>query len=118
MRYTNSLLSVLVLASVAGSAIAGPISDVTDKLLAKTPEAAFDEAVAKNDLRLLTIPFCDDVAPGFDFRAYKGKDLQNNDLGIACHTLLGDDEMKALFRLEDWVAKYNALMFEKLAAAR
>jgi hypothetical protein len=114
---SKKLIFVLVIASIVHGASAGTISEVTEKMLARTPEAAFEDAVAKNDLRVLTIPFCDEVAPGFDFRAYKGKELQNNDLGMTCRSVLGEDELKALLRLEAWVGKYNSLVFDKLKDA-
>jgi hypothetical protein len=118
VRTARHIIQILFVALFAQGANAGTISQVADKLLAKSPETAFEEAVAKDDLRLITIPFCDEAAPGFDFRSYKGERPINNDLGMSCRSLLGDDEMKALLRLEAWVGKYNSLVFKKLDTAK
>jgi len=116
-RLQKSLLFLMFL-STANTVHAGTISEVSEKLMAKTPESAFQEAAAKNDLRILTIPYCDLDAPGFNFRDYKGKELKNNDLGLTCAALLSENEIKALFKLEAWVAKYNSLLYEKLSASK
>lgn len=116
-RLQKSLL-FLVFLSTANTIHAGAITDISKKLLAKTPESAFEEAAAKNDLRILTVPYCELAAPGFNFRDYKGKELKNNDLGLSCDAVLGENEMKALLELEAWVAKYNALLYEKLSASQ
>lgn len=118
MKQLHKILPFLLLLSTANTTHAGLISDMSEKLLAKTPEIAFQEAVEKNDLRILTVPYCELAAPGFNFRDYKGKELKNNDLGLSCATLLGENEMKALLKLEAWVAKYNALLYEKLSAGQ
>ena len=116
-RLQTSLLFILLLSS-ANTIHAGTISEISEKLMAKTPESAFQEAAAKNDLRILTIPYCDLDAPGFNFRDYKGEELKNNDLGLTCAALLSESEIKALLKLEAWVAKYNALLYEKLSASK
>jgi hypothetical protein len=69
-------------------------------------------------LRVLTVPYCELAAPGFNLRDYKGKELKNNDLGLSCDALLGENEMKALLKLEAWVAKYNSLLYDKLSASQ
>lgn len=118
MNQMHKSLLFLLFLSAANTIHAGTISETSEKLLAKTPESAFQEAVAKNDLRILTVPYCELAAPGFNFRDYKGEELRNNDLGMSCAALLGENEMKALLKLEAWVAKYNALLYEKLSASQ
>ncbi len=50
--------------------------------------------------------------------AAKGNELKNNDPGLTCAALLEENEMQALLKLEAWVAKYNALLYEKLSAGQ
>lgn len=104
----------LAFISSAHVADAETIAQVTEKLLAKSPEAAFRSAIENKDFRLLTIPFCGGVTPGFNFRDYHGKKPEENNLFLSCHALLGDEEMSALKRLEAWVEKYNSQMFSQL----
>jgi len=114
MRTSRKSLFLLIFISITGSVSAGTIADASKKMLAQSPENAFKEAVARNDLRILTLPYCEDVAPGFDFRDYKGEELKNNDFGLSCHSLINDDEIKTLQKMEAWIAKYNALLHDKL----
>jgi hypothetical protein len=118
MNQLQKCLLFILFLPIASTTHAGTISDISEKLLAKTPESAFQEAAAKNDLRILTVPYCELAAPGFNFRDYKGKELKNNDLGLSCAALLGESEMKALIKLEAWIAKYNALLYDKLSASQ
>jgi hypothetical protein len=118
MHQLQKSLFFPLLLSTANTIHAGTISEISEKLLAKTPESAFQEAAAKNDLRILTVPYCDLAAPGFNFRDYKDKELKNNDLGLSCAALLGENEMEALLKLEAWVAKYNSLLHDKLSASQ
>ena len=111
-RYLNILLHTLLIASPITHA--GPISSLTESLLSQTPAAAFSEAAANNDVRMITIPFCGGITPGFNFREYSGPRPIMNDFGITCHTLLGSEEMKALNKLEAWATKYNELVYEHL----
>lgn len=83
--------------------------------MANSPEAAFNLAQQKDDLRLITIPFCGGATPGFNFGSYSGDNKpQENNLGIDCYSLLGEKDMEALQKLEPWVAKYNSLVFKAL----
>ena len=104
----------LALALFSFLAHAGTIQEVANGILKQSPETAFEEAIKANDYRLITIPFCGGVTPGFKFSEYQGKRIDENNLGLTCYSLLGSDEMKALKELEKWVTKYNALMFDEL----
>ena len=112
--YTQIFLTALLFITFVGDVNAETIEQVADRLLKQTPELAFEKAVVKKDFRLLTIPFCGNVTPGFNFSSYQGPMPKENNFGLYCDVLLGEEEFKALRRLEKWVKKYNSLMFTQI----
>jgi len=110
----KTLLLIFTMALFSTIANAGKIKEVADGIIKQSPETAFEEALKANDYRLITIPFCGGITPGFKFMEYRGNRPEENNLGLSCHALLGNEEIKALKELENWVTKYNSLMFKKL----
>ena len=97
MKHQAPIASLMYL-SLSDFAYADDLVAKANHILSTTPEAAFAEAIEKNDLRFLHTPVCAEGMPGFNFSSYRGKEPKPKEIWSTCAGLMGEERCQPLLK--------------------